>query len=249
MSPDIIVYGVVAAGLIFWLRSILGTRHGDERERPNPLEAAPSEPQMRQSDILSGANAQSLSQQDRITALAAKASGAVAIDNKTAEGGLIEISRADKSFDIDKFMEGAQDAFVMIVEAFSKGERDTLSEFLGPDVFKAFDFAIAAREKSGETIATEIHAIRKAEVLAAMLQGKTAMVTIRFTAEETRVVKNAAGEITAGNPDKITKMVDIWTFSRIVSSKDPRWLLVETRSDDENDNDIIPNTDTPPTKE
>ena len=37
MPADLIVYAVVAAGLIFWLRSILGTRHGEEHERPNPF--------------------------------------------------------------------------------------------------------------------------------------------------------------------------------------------------------------------
>ncbi len=247
MSPDIIVYGVVAAGLIFWLRSILGTKHGDERERPNPLDGA--------RDISApGANADAAgassdfrpqSQADRIQALAMKAQGALAIDNKTAQDGLVEISRADKNFDIDKFMAAAQEVFVMVVEAFSRGERDTLTELLSPPVFRAFEGAITEREKTGEKISAEIHAIRKAHVLAAGLEGKSAMITIRFEAEETKVVRDAEGTILSGNPDRITKMVDIWTFSRNVGARDPRWLLVETRSDDAEDNDTIPNTDKP----
>ena len=36
-SVGFVALGGVAAGLIFWLRSILGTRHGEERERPNPF--------------------------------------------------------------------------------------------------------------------------------------------------------------------------------------------------------------------
>ena len=32
MTADLLVYALVAAGLVFWLRSILGTRHGDERQ-------------------------------------------------------------------------------------------------------------------------------------------------------------------------------------------------------------------------
>ena len=37
MPADLIVYALVAAGLVFWLRSVLGTRHGEEREHPNPF--------------------------------------------------------------------------------------------------------------------------------------------------------------------------------------------------------------------
>ena len=39
MPADIVIYAVVAVGLILWLRSILGTRHGNERSRPNPFMA------------------------------------------------------------------------------------------------------------------------------------------------------------------------------------------------------------------
>ena len=33
MPADLIIYALITAGLIFWLRSILGTKHGEERER------------------------------------------------------------------------------------------------------------------------------------------------------------------------------------------------------------------------
>ncbi len=39
MPADIVIYAVVAIGLIAWLRSILGTRNGSERSRPNPFMA------------------------------------------------------------------------------------------------------------------------------------------------------------------------------------------------------------------
>lgn len=244
MSADLIVYGVVAAGLIFWLRSILGTKHGDERERPNPL-ANP----VADKPAESAAPAQALhdgamsSPESRIAELAKATKGVFTIENKTAESGLMEIVRADRNFDIDFFSQAAQDVFVMIVEAFAKGDRETLADLLRRDVYEAFEAAITEREKSGELLETEIHAIRKAQVISAMMQGKMALITVRFVADETRIVRDADQNILSGHPDRVSEMIDIWTFAHDISGKDPRWLLIETRSEDpETDNDLVPDT-------
>ena len=69
-----------------------------------------------------------------------------------------------------------------------------------------------------------------------------AYITVHFSAEETTVTRSEDGEIIAGNPDKVVEMQDIWTFGRDIKSKDPSWLLYETRGDFDEDNDRIPDT-------
>lgn len=243
MSADLIVYGVIAAGLIFWLRSILGTRHGEERERPNPLTAAKEiAPEIQEGP--SGTDGdRPLTSSEQILQLAQSPKGAFSIENKTAENGLLEIAKAEKAFDIHFFGSACQDVFVMVVEAFARGDRETLEDLLRADVYKAFDAAITERENSGETLESEIHSIRKAEIIAAMVENKTSYITVKFTADETRVAHNKNGDLISGHPDKVSKMIDIWTFSHDISGKDPRWLLIETRSEDpEEDNDLVPDT-------
>mgnify|MGYP000194541360 CR=1 FL=1 len=154
-----------------------------------------------------------------------------------------EVIEAFKDFDINFFLEGAQEAFVIVVEAFGEGDRDTLNGLLAPNVFDAFDQAIAEREKNDETMQTEIHAIKKAEITDARLDRKTALITVRFTAEETSVIKDSNGEIVSGHPDKVTQMRDMWVFSREVRARDPRWFLHETKGDFDGDNETIPNSD------
>ena len=240
MPPDLIVYALVAAGLVFWLRSILGTRPGDEQERPNPYVQA------EQSTDSSGEHAyladeKPVSPEKSIFALAENKTGNLSIENKTAENGLLDILKADKKFDINLFMMAAQDAFAFIVEAFAEGDKETLENLLTEGVYGAFEGTIDAREKRGETSVTEIHAIKKAEVVGARLEGKKAFITVRFTADETSVTKDSDGEIIEGHPDKVTQMRDVWTFGREVNAKDPRWLVFETRDDLEDDNTTIPN--------
>lgn len=241
MPADLIIYMIIAAGLIIWLRNILGTRSGDERQRPNPYlqSEKPKESKDGKEYPYEGVE-KVISAEDRIIQLAQQPNRNMAVDNKTAENGLLEISKQDKKFDIQQFLTGAQDAFVMIVEAFADGDRETLKGLLADPVYKAFDGAIREREAAGEKIQAEIQAIRKADVIDALVKDKTAFITVRFTADETRIVRDSDGEIISGDPQKTTKMRDVWTFGRKIAAKDPRWLVYETREDAE-DNDLMPN--------
>ncbi|MCC6598824.1 MAG: Tim44 domain-containing protein [Alphaproteobacteria bacterium] len=241
MPADLIVYALVAAGLIFWLRSVLGTRHGEERDRPNPLMAAAEKKPIPGAAVISEAKT-AMTMEQKIADLVENPREKGTIDNKTAEMGLIEIARMDNSFDIDFFLQGAQDAFIMVVESFAEGDRETLEALLAEPVYQAFDGALRDRAARGETQITDIHALRKVEITAARIEDRRAMITVRFTADETSLTRDAQGNILHGHPDKITQMKDLWTFGRALRSKDPSWLVYETRGDVEDDNETLPNT-------
>ena len=117
-----------------------------------------------------------------------------------------------------------------------------LQDLLNEEVYSAFDGAISAREEKEETLENEIQAIRKAEITKAELDGKHAVITVRFIVDEITVTKDKDGEILSGHPEKKTEMRDLWAFARDVKSRDPRWLVVETRGDIDEDNETIPNT-------
>lgn len=244
MPPDVIIYAIVAAGLVFWLRSILGTRHGEERERPNPYSVTenPVEKPVSGAALAADARPASAKPLQAPSVVAFAPGGLYAIENKTAENALIEIAEADAEFDAILFMNGAQEAFTMIVEAFAAGNRETLKDLLGSSVYKAFETAIKDRESKGETLETRIQSLQKAEITAARLDGGMAFITVRFTADEISIHKDSEGRILSGAPDEPQKMVDVWTFSHPVHSDDPKWLLVETHSEGDDDNDIIPNS-------
>lgn len=241
MPADLLIYAIVAAGLVFWLKNVLGTRHGEERERPDPFTRAPQEI-TEDSEAPFEEPSAPLTAADNIRELSENPTSTMGVDNKTAENGLLDISDADKNFDLKFFLTAAQDVFVMVVEAFGKADRETLGDLLAPNVYEAFEGALKEREKVGETLEAEIQAIRKAEVIEASLDGRNAYVTVRFVADEISVTKNKDGEITAGSNERTTEMLDIWTFTRDVKSRDPRWLVSETRGGFEDDNETLPNS-------
>lgn len=240
MAIDLILYAAIAAGLVIWLRNILGTRHGEERQRPTIITPT-SEVELAQGVVpLKPVKEEKDAVKDSIDNLADNPEEIFSIANDQAREGLIAIAAADKDFEIKRFLNAAQDAFVIGVEAFALGELETLEDLLSKDVFKAFKTAIKEREKRGETQSTQIHSITKTQVIEASLEKNKAVVTLRFEADQTSYLTDKDGKELGGHPDETHKMVDIWTFGRTVRSQDPRWFVIETRGDFEGDNDIIP---------
>lgn len=220
MPTDILIYAVIAAVMVFWLRNILGTRHGDERQRPNPFEEKPSDEIKDIGGVID------------MEPVSVRRDLAINEGNDRVDAGLVQIALADKNFDLAQFKENAGEAFLIIVTAFAEGDKETLKDLCSPAVYKAFSHEIDERLKRGEKVSTEIHAVRKNEIVAAGVDNKTAYISLRFTADETYVIEDKDGKRIAGHPDRVTEMTDRWTFSRNVKSKDPRWLLSKTEDDE-----------------
>ena len=217
MPTDIIIYAIVAAVMVFWLRNVIGTRHGEERERPNPFEKV-DDPKITDKQTVKKSIIDKMSKYSE--------------GGENLDAGLVQIALTDKNFDANDFKENASDAFTYIVTAFAVGDVDTLNDLCTDEVYKTFAADIAARKKRKETIENQIHAVRKIDITNVIVRQKRhADITIRFTADETYVIRDAKGEITAGHPDRVTEMVDKWTFTRDLKSTDPRWLLSKVEDD------------------
>ncbi|PZP57344.1 MAG: Tim44 domain-containing protein [Micavibrio aeruginosavorus] len=230
MPADLILYALVAVVLVFWLRNTLGTRHGEERQRENPLNdldaAGRDKPPIDRGRVVD------------ITDIPADLNKEFDIRRfpgldirSDALNGLLDIMKYDHGFDPYRFIQGAKDAFPMIVEAFAAGDTDTLHDLLAPNIYKAFIGVIDSRISRGETISSEIHAVRKLEIIETRLAGQMAYITLRITADETCVIRDNDNKIISGNPDRVTELTDVWTFGRSLNSKDPSWLVYETRDD------------------
>lgn len=237
MAADILIYAFVAAGLIFWLRNILGTQHGDEPRRPNPFTSNPEDNlnQASTKQILKKIHAEvkqpSGGQVDPSTPGLTEGLEKNMVILTAAEPGLREIARSDRNFSVAAFLKGAQDAFIIIVEAFAASDRETLKGLLSEPVHETFSAELDRREKEGEKASVEIHAVRRMEITDARIEHRTALITVRFTADETNVVRDRDDRLIFGSPDHVGETTDIWTFSRDLRSRDHIWYLHETRDE------------------
>jgi predicted lipid-binding transport protein (Tim44 family) len=223
---DILFFAMVAAFIAFRLRGVLGRKTGHERPRVDPIS--------RRTAARGNDNVVPLPERGPAPAPSPEEAAATAAavtpngQDDPAMAGVAAIKRADPTFDLDHFLQGARAAFAMIVEAYAKGDKAALRPLLADEVFAQFSGAIDGRERAGQVLSTELVATSGAELAAASLQGTRARVTVRFTSEQINVTRDAAGNVVEGDPRQIETVVDVWTFERDTRSRDPNWQLVET---------------------
>jgi len=145
-----------------------------------------------------------------------------------ASPGIRAIVSADPAFDVGRFVDGAQSAYRMILEAFWRGDRDDLRFLTAPEVFGTFDAAITARDEAGETLDNRLISIERAMIQDARLNGRVAEIDVRFDADIAAVTRDKDGNVIAGTLTDAIPTHDVWTFRRTLGSQDPNWLLVET---------------------
>lgn len=142
--------------------------------------------------------------------------------------GLDAIRKADRSFDLDRFIAGARGAYQMVLEAFWRGDEAELAELVSDEVMDNFRHALADRRERGLTIENRLLEVDRVQIVDARMNGSMAEVTVQFDAEIVAVTRDSSGAVVEGNPDASVETHDVWTFSRHVSSPDPAWLVVGT---------------------
>jgi predicted lipid-binding transport protein (Tim44 family) len=146
----------------------------------------------------------------------------------TAGPGVRAILAADSTFDVARFLEGAKSAYRMILEAFWKGDLDTLKSHVEPHIYEAFASSVEQRTKDGLTLDNRLVVIEQAVISEATLERGIAIITVRLEADIAAVTRNTDGEVVAGSVSDAVQTRDLWTFRRDTGSRDPNWLLIET---------------------
>ncbi|MEN0652971.1 MULTISPECIES: Tim44/TimA family putative adaptor protein [Hyphobacterium] len=147
-----------------------------------------------------------------------------------AGNGLTAIAEADPRFDPVEFVAGARAAYTLIVEAFARGEKETLRPLLSDKVYARYAEAIDARLAKDEVTTTEIDRIAEAQITGADLAGKTARVKVHFQADIATETRDKDGQLVSGDLANKIDADEIWTFERPIDSRDPNWVLAGVRT-------------------
>jgi predicted lipid-binding transport protein (Tim44 family) len=236
-----LLFLVLAVVIFLKLRSVLGRRTGHEQTRYERSKAR-QEASQRNGKLAGQDKVVTLPRREREEAEARPAAEpqvradveervkGLAAGNVNIAKGLVDIVRADASFDPDVFLKGARAAYEIIVTAFAEGNRKTLKGLLSREVYDGFAGAISDRETRGEQVDQSFVGIKGADVVEAELKGRMAQVTVKFVSELISATRDRGGEVITGDPKRIKEVTDIWTFAREVDSRDPNWKLIATQA-------------------
>ena len=208
---QLLVLAGIAVFLILKLRSVLGTREGFEKP-PQPVDDSRPRPKF---EVIEGGPDRDIT--DNIT-------------DPASVSALASMKGADPAFNVTDFLKGARGAYEMILLDFDKGDLARIRPFLGDDVAATFAEAITDRQDRGLTIASTFGGIRDMALTEATFDdnAKLAEVTVRFTGELSRTVRDKTGAVIEGSPTAIIRQRDTWTFGRRMGTGDPNWQLTAT---------------------
>tara|TARA_B100001939_G_scaffold342104_1_gene352706 strand:- start:2395 stop:3099 length:705 start_codon:yes stop_codon:yes gene_type:complete len=225
---ELIILALVAAFIILQLRRVLGRKTGydgsDEKDRKTygrgmqekdnvvPMRRDPLDPY--------GKKENSHAEENPL---------GVKRDSPFYET-LSKIREYDRNFSLHSFLDGAEMAYGMILQAFWSGDKTTLRNMLSKDVYGQFVRVLEDMQQKGLHFDNVLRDVEKIDLKEATLTGSVAELTLEFTSHMVLATKDSEGRIIEGDVTEPVRVVDIWTFCRDVKRSDPNWTLVATRN-------------------
>jgi predicted lipid-binding transport protein (Tim44 family) len=206
---ETLIFAALAIFLVFKLRSVLGRRTGEERERSNPFDrpaVSPFRPGLAESPAAAVARPAPIVEQDPGQPL-------------SLDARLARVHAVDPSFDEKHFLAGARSAFQMIVTAFVAGDLATLRPLLSSHLYGEYGRAISARPKRNPGEAVRFEGPVEVEIRDARVVGREVQIQVRVASRQIHPGETPAPE---------EESVDLWTFARDAGSRDPNWQLIES---------------------
>ena len=220
--------------VIFWrLRSVLGSRTGNERPPFDPYAATRRTevaPEKAPGTVLRFPKEQPAEPVSSGGEPPLPVWAGYAPEGSPLADAIARLSEADPNFTPKSFIDGAKLAYEMIVDAFAKGDKTALKDLLSKDVYDGFVAAIDARTAAGHTVDSRFVGIDKADLKEIELSGKRAWATMKFVSDIISVTRAKDGSIIDGDAKDIREITDVWTFERDITARDPNWKLSATEA-------------------
>ena len=131
-----------------------------------------------------------------------------------------QILNLDKNFSFHNFVQGAKEAFKIIVESFNNKKVEEIKHLVSAEVYDNFQKAIDVKNNNYQSF--NISSV-KASILNIKVVKNYANIKVKFLSDQ---------KITLNNKIKnLEDIKDIWTFEKDMTTKSLVWKLVEVGTD------------------
>ena len=126
----------------------------------------------------------------------------------------------DNNFSFNNFIQGAKEAFKIIVEAFNKNKVEEIKHLVSTEVYYNFQKAIDTKNNNYQTF--NISSV-KASILNIEVVKNYANIKVKFLSTQKVTLNNKI--------KKLENIKDIWTFEKDMKTNSLIWKLVEVGTD------------------
>ena len=109
-----------------------------------------------------------------------------------------------------------------------RGDLDILNDWCYEASYKTLAKPIEKAKKSGCYFDSKVLDVSNSEILAGKCLTQGPVLTIYFTTQQTKVVRNIQGDVIEGDPSKVLNVQHEWDLGREVNELDPvaAWRLL-----------------------
>ncbi len=123
----------------------------------------------------------------------------------------------------EEVLETLRQKYECVCTAFVTAKKADLKKLLSKRVYDIFAAAIDRREEKKQTLDFSLIGF---DTISVMQKSDTAL-TVRFVTEQINVLKNAKGKVVEGDPMRVARVFDIWTFAK---EGPDDWIVTSTLS-------------------
>ena len=150
---------------------------------------------------------------------------------KNKEDILLFLSNEVPGFRTKTFLDGASNAYEMILKNYADGNLKTIKNIISKDVYDGFNEAIKERKNKNKQLVNELIAFDKSDIIDAKIERKNVLLTVEFYSRIITYVLDENDQIIEGSKDNPVSVIDQWTFKKALKDKSPSWQLISTQSE------------------
>ncbi len=130
------------------------------------------------------------------------------------------------------FLNGAKIAYETIITDFSDSDNKLTrcKSLLSKKIYNQFKDALAQRESNSHFAEITFIGVESASIKEHKKVESNLEVTVNFVSELITCIRDKDKNIISGDPEKVKKVYDTWTFSKDIKSTNPDWLLIDTQN-------------------
>ncbi|KDP26532.1 hypothetical protein JCGZ_17690 [Jatropha curcas] len=132
-----------------------------------------------------------------------------------AASSLKEIRRRDPSFSLVDFVAEVQEAVRPVLNAYIKGDLETLKKYCSPEVVSRCEAEHKAFQSHGIYFENKILHISEVEVRETKMMGTSPIIIVAFQTQQVHCVRDQHGNITEGGKDTIHTVYYAWAMQQV----------------------------------
>ncbi|KAJ8899488.1 hypothetical protein K2173_018462 [Erythroxylum novogranatense] len=130
-----------------------------------------------------------------------------------------EIRRRDPSFSLPDFVAEVQEAVRPVLDAYIKGDIETLKKYCSPEVITRCEAEHKAFQSHGIFFDNKLLHISEVEVRETKMMGTSPIIIVAFQTQQVHCVRDRNGAITEGGKDTIHTVYYAWAMQQVDPSE------------------------------